>query len=382
MEALLAGGADVNARDNYARTALHVACSNRLHAVARTLLAHGADPNAQDTRGETALHLAAANHDAAAFAALLRLGADARVLNHRNETACASAAISRGLDCHTFRSLCEGSSPPLVTPSCDDTCGSIGAAALLPSSSSGWGGAPAASDAPRHTLSCPFEVVAAPSDLSPSRFISDFVSLQRPVIIKGLGHQTAAASLWTKRSLVRRWGSLNVTVSAVPHAQSHGHTHAIMPLETFVELHMNTSHSTGAYVFDSRVLEAQPELRSACPPPKLLRAARIVLSQFFIGAAATGSFPHFHGHALNTLVHGQKLWYFFPPNEAHFNVKSISRWLAEDWPAIAGQHLAAQRAGIAQCVQEAGDAVYVPQFWGHAVFNTAPSVGVAYEFDV
>jgi oxalate decarboxylase/phosphoglucose isomerase-like protein (cupin superfamily) len=33
-------------------------------------------------------------------------------------------------------------------------------------------------------------------------------------------------------------------------------------------------------------------------------------------------------------------------------------------------------------MQEAGDALYVPQHWGHAVYNTAPSVGVAYEFDV
>jgi hypothetical protein len=185
-----------------------------------------------------------------------------------------------------------------------------------------------------------------------------------------------------KDAFLQRWGALNVTVSTVPHAQSYGHTSSNMPVKEFVQHHMNASSPTGAYVFDSKVLDEEPELRAACPPPRFLQDARIALSQFFIGDSATGSFPHFHGHALNLLVYGQKLWYFFPPNQAHFNVKSISKWVTEDWPEIAGQRLAAQRAGVSQCVQDAGDAVYVPQFWGHAVFNTAPSVGVAYEFDV
>jgi hypothetical protein len=124
-----------------------------------------------------------------------------------------------------------------------------------------------------------------------------------------------------------------------------------MSLDMFLRLHMNASASGGAYVFDSTILDAEPQLRNDCPPPPLLHRARIALSQLFVGAASTGSFPHFHGHALNILVHGRKLWYLFPAAEAHFNVKSISRWVAEDWPAIAGQRLAAQRAGLAQCVQ-------------------------------
>ena len=151
-----------------------------------------------------------------------------------------------------------------------------------------------------------------------------------------------------------------------------------MSLQSFLNVHMSGA-GTGAYVFDSTVLHAHPDLRSDCPPPALLHHARIVLSQFFIGDSSTGSFPHFHGHALNILVHGQKQWYFFPPPVAHFNVKSISRWLKDDWPHVAARGGA---AGVGQCVQEAGDAVYVPQNWGHAVFNTAPSLGVAYEFDL
>jgi hypothetical protein len=375
VEALVVAGADVDARDHYSRTALHITCSNRLRNLSEYLLTASANPNLRDVDGNTALHLAAANHDAETFATLVRYGADVSILNNANLTACASAGVLRGPDLPAFSSMCGGSLPPHA--SCDVADAPV---AYPDEASGGWG--PAMNLPPARILPCPFEVIRLDSDVTSATFFSNFVSLQRPVIIKGLGLQTAASGLWTRDAFVQRWGALNVSVSALPHAQSYGQRSSTMSISAFVKLHMNTSRSSRAYVFDSRLLHAAPALRGSCPPPPLLQGARIVLSQFFIGPAASGSFPHFHGHALNTLVYGQKLWYIFPPNEAHFNVKSIDQWVGEDWPSIARRNLEAQRAGIAQCVQEAGDAVYVPQFWGHAVFNTAPSVGVAYEFDV
>ena len=386
MTALLGGGADVNAVDVFLRSALHLACSNRLRSIAKYLLDHGADVNARDVDGNAPLHAAAANGDVETFQLLLRYGADSAISNRRNETACARSA-----DARLFQHECGAR---------DDVCAAEGDAQGPESAadlhaSGGWGAA--MSNPPPLSLHCPFEVVV---NISAARFISDFVSLQRPVIIKGLSLLAPAVSLWTKASLRRRWGALDVTVSAVPHARSYGQASSRMPLDMFVQLHMNGSASGGAYVFDSTIMDTEPQLRNDCPPPPLLHNTRIALSQFFIGAAATGSFPHFHGHALNVLVHGRKLWYLFPVGEAHFNVKDIGRWVVEDWPAVAEQRLAVQRAGLAQCVQvpyptstsnrlpvtsrmqEAGDAVYVPQHWGHAVYNTAPSVGVAYEFDV
>jgi hypothetical protein len=372
---LIDGGADVNARDSAMRSALHVACSNHAVEVAQCLVQHGADLNAQDMDGNTALHLSAINFDGATFELLFLHGANAEILNNLNQTACASAQRHIGPDLLMFQNLC-GSSAFAQNNSCAHGVSTVFADA----SSGGWG--PATAQPPEPSLSCPFEVVDVHSNMSASTFLSSFVSLQRPVIIKGLGLRTLAAHLWTKATFAQRWGSLNVTVSAVPHAQSYGQASYIMPLEVFMKLHMNGSNSSGAYVFDGNVLDAEPELRSECPPPPVLHGTRVVLSQFFVGDAGTGSFPHFHGHALNVLVHGQKQWFFFPPNHAHFNVKSIGHWIKEDWGSISKRKDAAQRAGAAMCAQDAGDAVYVPQYWGHAVYNTAPSIGVAYEFDV
>lgn len=375
---LTEGGADINARDLAMRSALHVACSNRAVEVAQYLLQHGADVNAQDMDGNTALHLSAVNFDVATLELLLLHGANAEILNSRNQTACASAQRHLGPDLLMFQNLCD-SSAFAQNNSCPAPIQGV-SAAFADASSGGWG--PATAQPPEPSLSCPFEVIDVHSNMSASMFLSSFVSLQRPVIIKGLGLRTLAADLWTKAAFARRWGSLNVTVSAVPHAQSYGQASHRMPVDVFMKLHMNGSNSSGAYVFDGNVLDAEPQLRSECPPPPVLHGTRVVLSQFFIGDAGTGSFPHFHGHALNVLVHGQKQWHFFPPNHAHFNVKSIGRWIKEDWGSISTRKDAAQRAGVAMCAQEAGDAVYVPQYWGHAVYNTAPSIGVAYEFDV
>lgn len=58
-EAFLAHGADINARDNKKRTALHYVMQNADHPkeVTEWLLAHGADINAQDEREQTPFHL-------------------------------------------------------------------------------------------------------------------------------------------------------------------------------------------------------------------------------------------------------------------------------------------------------------------------------------
>jgi ankyrin repeat protein len=75
VEALLAGGADVAARDEAGWTALHFAGRADVRAV-ELLLAAGADPEAAAFDGTTALHAAAEHNNVDAARALIAAGAD------------------------------------------------------------------------------------------------------------------------------------------------------------------------------------------------------------------------------------------------------------------------------------------------------------------
>ena len=96
------------------------------------------------------------------------------------------------------------------------------------------------------------------------------------------------------------------------------------------------------------------------------RAARDVV-QVYAGPAGAGAPFHYHEHALNVLAYGTKTWFLLPPKDAVYSAAHPATW-------------AAPPPGARVCVQRAGDVLYVPANWAHAVRNDAPSVGAAFEF--
>ncbi|HVT92550.1 MAG TPA: ankyrin repeat domain-containing protein [Bryobacteraceae bacterium] len=96
-EALIAGGADVNARSLNAmrNSPLHAACAGRRGDIAALLAANGADVNARQEGGWTPLHAAAQNGDADLAQLLISLGAQVNARAENNQNAM-DLALSRG----------------------------------------------------------------------------------------------------------------------------------------------------------------------------------------------------------------------------------------------------------------------------------------------
>ena len=103
---------------------------------------------------------------------------------------------------------------------------------------------------------------------------------------------------------------------------------------------------------------------------------RVTSPQWLLAPPDTGAPIHFHGNAINALVHGRKLWTFLPPRHSLYSTKHISKWINEEYPQL-------NEAGKTfQCIQEAGDFLFVPDGWAHGVVNLAESVGYALGFDL
>jgi len=83
----LTGGADVNAKDAFGRTALDAASQRGDLDVVQALLAKGADVNAKDNNGLTALMLASPSGRVDVVQALLAKGADVNAKGNNGLTA-------------------------------------------------------------------------------------------------------------------------------------------------------------------------------------------------------------------------------------------------------------------------------------------------------
>ena len=165
-----------------------------------------------------------------------------------------------------------------------------------------------------------------------------------------------------------------------------------------MEQYVDSFHQAGptpAYVFDGNVLESSEALASNAPPLKLLSNHHVYLRQFILGPRNSGSPPHFHGQALNSLIYGIKQWFFWPPSSAFFSFKHVSAWKNEvcvRWCLLT--FLVGSRVFLTTpqydkiqfpptsltCLQFPGDTIYIPENWGHAVVNMEDSIAVASEF--
>lgn len=94
VRALLDGGTDVNAKDEFGQTALMTAVANNHVEVVQLLLNRGAEVNARNNNGETPLILAAREGNLLTVQGLLNKGADVKAADVAGDTPLMYAARS------------------------------------------------------------------------------------------------------------------------------------------------------------------------------------------------------------------------------------------------------------------------------------------------
>lgn len=234
---------------------------------------------------------------------------------------------------------------------------------------------------------CDFPVVDA---RSPDAFkeIRRLVNEGEPVLIrKGLslldgGKELANLDL---ELLVKQYGDSKVTVGEVPYANVFRLDHSISTLKDYYNHHVLTKSDAPLYIFQKNNditesgLHALGDLvTKAFPSPNLICPVEydntgLDSIHFFWGSKNSGAPLHVHADAINLVVHGEKKWFVYPPLQSLYSRKHISRWLVEDYV-----HMNDDEKPI-ECTQRAGDIIYVPFDWSHAVINTEQTFGYALE---
>lgn len=102
-------------------------------------------------------------------------------------------------------------------------------------------------------------------------------------------------------------------------------------------------------------------------------------SSIFQHCAACGA-----GDAVNMLVYGAKRWALLPPTMARYSTMPARQWFSTQLPQLLrrSQGSGAPNVDAIQCIQRPGEAMFVPEGWGHAVLNLQPSVGFATELAI
>jgi len=114
FEALIAAGADVNARNRAQETPLHITARESYLDAAEVLIRERADVNARDLIQATPLHYAAMADSVPIARALLMQGADRDAMDHKGNTPLHRSVVREKVGCDVADDLLKAGANPLV----------------------------------------------------------------------------------------------------------------------------------------------------------------------------------------------------------------------------------------------------------------------------
>jgi len=253
----------------------------------------------------------------------------------------------------------------------------------------------------------------------------------KPVIVMNVTEQWPAVEHWKKEEMLKRYFDAEATMGEArllgeTGPDDAGHTLTPTTVGTFITQHM---YDPLKYFFDRKLRAPQGMLDDCHPYPQPTRAYlkdemayaieapshkrkvdprddiwrdHLAIS---IGKDLTGLSFHHHGPAWNVVIFGAKRWILWdhnrfknnmtrqlrivrplddaeledrvPPSDVRSHVLSSPEWIKYLYPSPERQEEI--RAHGHDCIQRAGELMFVPRRWMHSVINIGDTVSVISE---
>jgi hypothetical protein len=259
-----------------------------------------------------------------------------------------------------------------------------------------------------------------------------------PFMVRGFANDWKAKSTWTKQTLLKNYGNRVIkqdSETSIVH-NSGGVSQAITLEKYLDQLEGMQGHQgtqSDLFVFDTEILNAIPELRQDVIIPSFVESwdnleresNKSMWHMLSIGPSRSGLPLHSHGKTWISLVYGAKKWFLYPPGynlpdsfgqECHA-LCTVSQWIQsiyprmlslpqvfdvsstatakqfgtsnrdprdnaslDDWSNVFREIYSFNRSANEgfkpmECLQQAGDLVYLPDQWLHLTFNSGETVG-------
>jgi hypothetical protein len=254
-----------------------------------------------------------------------------------------------------------------------------------------------------------FETTACTMDrrdwttLSLDDFHREYYDKGRPVILFGKGLVEVKGGDWSVPDLVSRFPDTMVAAREGSGTQNIYNPESFTGVKTSFAAYIqsaighNGTEDAGTgeakYSFGEKVHEV---LYDDIARPALFQDAERfarspdtgLVNLFSIGPTNSYTYFHTHGDAFFALVHGEKHFIMYPfgaevgygyihenSKYLHVDTHSISmmEWLTKTQPTLATRPV--------ECTLKAGEVMYVPSSWRHAVINTKDAVGMTFQND-
>ena len=224
--------------------------------------------------------------------------------------------------------------------------------------------------------------VLTPEQLTPALFAEKY-SLQRPFILRNATDNAQARQFLADRcDIIERFGDVQVDLGDPFSLVVHGRASSSMSLREYLDTPFDIS--APRYFFDrfGRWIKHLGELGSMLETPAAVQlhpVDAVAPTIFAIGKTGSGIGLHAHQDAWNQVLFGAKRWTLYPgspggvPPEAGYNpTEPHLQWLKDVYPAVKD---GANRP--LECIQHAGDVIYVPEGWYHATVNLGDTAAIA-----